>query len=149
MKPRQLSYHMIVFCKTKFGVIVIFCLLSCRKERALILLIIFILQANPKTRGYLWFCTECDESVSDWELWITQGGIFRTITVGGGGGGREGTPLYLPFWYVLPQWVGFLPRFGLKTVIDFAYFGLNSGMVFVGTHERICRFNSKWIRKKE
>ena len=28
-------------------------------------LFIFILQANPKTRGYLWFCTECDESVSD------------------------------------------------------------------------------------
>ena len=87
MKPRQLSYHMIVFCKTEFGVIVIFCLLSCRKERALILLIIFILQANPKTRGYLWFCTECDESVSDWDFWITRGGIFRTITVGRGGEG--------------------------------------------------------------
>ena len=42
----------------------------------LILLIIFILQANPKTRGYLWFCTECDESV-------TRGGIFHTIPVGG------------------------------------------------------------------
>ena len=51
----------------------------------LILLIIFILQANPKTRGYLWFCTECDESVSDWELWITRGGIFHTIPLGGGG----------------------------------------------------------------
>ena len=24
-----------------------------------------------------------------------------------------------------------------------------SGMVFEGMHERICRFNSKWIRKKE
>ncbi|CAH3189723.1 unnamed protein product [Porites evermanni] len=23
------------------------------------------IKANPKTRGYLWFCTECDESVSD------------------------------------------------------------------------------------
>ena len=43
-----------------------------------------------------------------------------------------GTHLYLPFWYVLPQWVGFLRRFGLKTAIDFAYFGVNSGMVFVG-----------------
>ena len=65
----------------------------------LILLIIFILQANPKTRGYLWFCTECDESVSDWELWITRGGIFHTIPVGGGEG--EGTPkgmVFAPFW---------------------------------------------------
>ena len=60
-----------------------------------------------------------------------------------GGGGGVGTPLYLPHRYVLPQWVGFLRRFGLKTVIDFAYFGLNSGMVFEGMHERICRFNSK------
>ena len=32
-----------------------------------------------------------------------------------------------------PQRVGFLPRFGLKTVIDFAHFGLKSGMVFEGT----------------
>ena len=52
-------------------------------------------------------------------------------------------------WYVLPQWVGFFRRFGVKTVIDFAYFGLNSGMVFEGMHELICRFNSKRIRKKE
>ena len=51
-------------------------------------------------------------------------------------------------WYVLPQWVGFLRRFGLKTVIDFAYFGVNSGMVFEGMHEGICRFNSNGIRKK-
>ena len=47
---------------------------------------ILILQANPKTRGYLWFCTECDESVSDWEFWTMQGGIFRTIPVGEGMG---------------------------------------------------------------
>ena len=105
----------------------------------LILLIIFILQANPKTRGYLWFCTECDESVSDWELWITRGGIFHTIPVGGGRGR-------------VPQRVWFLRRFGLKRGIDFAWSGLNSGMVFEGIHERICRFslgrfNSKWIRK--
>ena len=64
---------------------------------------------------------------------------------GGAGWGREGTLLYLSFWYVLPQRVEFLRRFGLKSVIDFAYFGLNSGMVFVGTHERICRFNSKSV----
>ena len=69
VEPRQLSYHMIlVFCKTKFGVIVIFvCCLLGKKELLFVktYLIIFILQGNPKTRGYLWFCTECDESVSD------------------------------------------------------------------------------------
>ena len=48
--------------------------------------------------------------------------------------------------YVPPQRVGFLRRFGLKTGIDFAYFGLESGMVFEGTtgvYERNYRFNSK------
>ena len=141
MKPSQLSYHMIVFCKTnlELSLFFVYCLVG-RKELLFVktYLIIFILQANPKTRGYLWFCTECDESVSDWELWITRGGIFHTIPVGGGG---------------VPQRVWFLRRFGLKRGIDFAYSGLNSGMVFEGMHERICRFslgrfNSKWIRKK-
>ena len=33
-------------------------------------------------------------------------------------------------------------RFGLKTGIHVAYFGLNSGTVFKEMHERICRFNS-------
>ena len=45
-----------------------------------------------------------------------------------------------------PQRVGFLRRFGLKTAINFAHFGLESGMVFEGTteaYERIYRFNSK------
>ena len=39
-----------------------------------------------------------------------------------------------------PQRVGFLRRFGLKTGIDFAHFGLESGMVFegnTGVYERI------------
>ena len=35
--------------------------------------------------------------------------------------------------YVLPHRVGFLCRFGLKTGIHFAHFGLESGMVFKGT----------------
>ena len=56
----------------------------------------------------------------------------------------EGTPLYLPYGYVPPQRVGFLLRFqGLEMDINFAYLGLNSGMVFEGMHERICRFNPK------
>ena len=38
--------------------------------------------------------------------------------------------------------VWFLGRFGLKTVIDFAHFGLESGIVFEGAavvYEHICR----------
>ena len=45
-----------------------------------------------------------------------------------------------------PHRVGFLRRFGLKTGINFAHFGLESGMVFEVTtrvYERIYRFNSK------
>ena len=51
-----------------------------------------------------------------------------------------------------PQGVGFLSRNGLKTGIDFAHFGLELVMDFeeiTGVYERIGRFNSKWIRKKE
>ena len=51
-----------------------------------------------------------------------------------------------------PESVEFLRRFGLKTVIDFARFGLESGVVFEGTtevYERIYRFDSKLVRKKE
>ena len=46
--------------------------------------------------------------------------------------------------------VGFLCRFGLKTGIHFAHFGLESGMVFEGTtglYEGIYRFSSKRVRK--
>ena len=51
-----------------------------------------------------------------------------------------GTLLYLSYGYVPSQRVGFLRRFqGLKTGIDFAYLGLNSGMLFEGMYERICR----------
>ena len=63
------------------------------------------------------------------------------------------TPLYKPCMYVhLPHRVGFLRRFGLKTGIDFAHFGLESGIVIERTtelYESIHRFNSKWGRKKE
>ena len=47
-----------------------------------------------------------------------------------------------------PQGYGFR-RFGLKTSIDFAHFGLESGIVVIGfegttgVYERIRRFNSK------
>ena len=47
--------------------------------------------------------------------------------------------------------VGFLHRFGPKTGIDFAHFGLESGMIYQGTtivYPCVCRFSAKWIRKK-
>ena len=47
---------------------------------------------------------------------------------------------------------GSLRRFGLKTGVDFAHFGLESGMVFEGTtgvYERIYCFSSIWVRKKK
>ena len=57
-----------------------------------------------------------------------------------------GTTLYKLYNMCRPIWQGFLRRFGLKTGIHFAHFGLESGMVFEGTtgaYERIYRFNSK------
>ena len=39
--------------------------------------------------------------------------------------------------YVPPHGVGVLCRFGLKTGIHFAHFGLESGMVFEGSMERM------------
>ena len=54
-----------------------------------------------------------------------------------GGGGGGGTPLYKLYRYVPPHQVGFLRRFGLKTGIHFAHFGLESGMVFERTTECI------------
>ena len=53
----------------------------------------------------------------------------KQIVRGGGGGGR-GKPLHKLYWYVPPLRIGFLRCFGLKTGIDFAHFGLASGMVF-------------------
>ena len=55
---------------------------------------------------------------------------IRVAPVGGGG-----TPLYKLYRYVPPYRVGFLRRFGLKTSIHFAHFGLESGMVFEGTQQ--------------
>ena len=51
--------------------------------------------------------------------------------MGGGGGEGRGTPLFKPYRYVPPQRVGLLRRFGLKTGIGFANFGLESVMVYV------------------
>ena len=62
--------------------------------------------------------------------------VFRSLQCS-----RGGTPLNKLYGYV-----GFLRRFGLKTGIDFAHFGLESGMVCkgnTGVYERIYHFNSK------
>ena len=51
-----------------------------------------------------------------------------------------------------PEKEWFLRRFGRRTGVNFAHFGLESGMVFegiTGVYERVCRFNSKSVRKKD
>ena len=73
---------------------------------------------------------------------------------------RGRNPLYKPYRYVPPHRAGFSLRFGLKTGIHFAHFGLESGMIFEGTTECMNVFvvsipnelrkkekyaNSKWI----
>ena len=64
-------------------------------------------------------------------MWrLDFGSVFQAR--GGGGGG---IPLYKQYRYVPPHWVGLLRPFGLKTDLDFAHFGLKSGMVFEGTTE--------------
>ena len=57
-----------------------------------------------------------------------------------------GTPLHKLYRHVPSHGVGFLRRFGLKTGIHFAHFGLESSMVFEGStvvYEGIDRSNSK------
>ena len=69
-----------------------------------------------------------------------------------GSRGRGGTPLYKPYRYVPPQWVGCLCCFCLKTGIDFAHFGLESGMVFegiTGMYDIFIVSISNELRKKE
>ena len=62
-----------------------------------------------------------------------------------------GSPLYKPYRCVQPQSVAVLRRFSPKTGIDFAYFGLESGMVFEGTtrshHYHFCSKLTKKERK--
>ena len=60
---------------------------------------------------------------------------------------EPGTSLYRPpYRYVPPRRVWLWRRFGLRTDIDFAHFGLESGMVHKGTtvvYECVRRFNYK------
>ena len=53
------------------------------------------------------------------------------------------------FRYVPPQRVGFCAPFWSENGVDFAHFGLESGFWGnTGVYERIFRFNSKWVRKR-
>ena len=76
-------------------------------------------------------------------MFIEADSTTGTLSRRGGGGG---TPLYKLYRYVPPHRVGFFRRFGLKTDIHSAHFGLESGIVFKGTtgvYEHFYRFNSK------
>ena len=68
-------------------------------------------------------------SPEDWLRTLCIGQVRLKVTPPPPGG----TPLFKPYGYVPAQRVWFLRRFGLKTGIDFAQFGLESGMVFEGT----------------
>ena len=142
MKPSQLSYHMIVFCKTnlELSLFFVYCLVGWKE----------LLFVKTYLTFYFYFAGQPQDARIPvvlhrmWRIgkWLrTLDNTRRNISYDTLGGGR------------VPQRVWFLRRFGLKRGIDFAYLGLNSGMVFEGMHERICRFslgrfNSKWIRKK-
>ena len=71
----------------------------------------------------------------------------RNISYDNRGGGGS-TPLYLHYRYVPLQRVRVLRRFVRKTGIDFAYFGLNSGMVFVGITWTYLSFQFRINKKK-
>ena len=58
--------------------------------------------------------------------------------LGGGGGGGGGTPLYRLYKYVPLNRLGLLLRFGLRTGIHFAHFGLESGVIFDMREPRDC-----------
>ena len=69
--------------------------------------------------------------LSLWKLLYSYHLSSVTHGFGGARGGGGGAPLYKPYSvYVPPQRVWFWRRFGLKTGIDFAHVGLESGMVY-------------------
>ena len=67
--------------------------------------------------------------------------------------GGGGTPLYKPYRNVPPHRVAFLRRFGLKTgnhTLCPLWSGIGYGFKGnYGVYERLYRFNSKLVRKKE
>ena len=72
-------------------------------------------------------------------------GCHTGFTISSAPGGGGGVLPYISYISMGPSGRVFA-RFGLKTGIHFAHFGVESGMVFEGTagaYERIYRFNSK------
>ena len=149
MKPRQLSYHMIVFCKQnlELSLFFVYCLVG-RKE---------LLFVKTYLTYYFYFAGQPQDARIPvvlhrmWRIgkWLrTLDNTRRNISYDTRGGGGGYSIIFAFLVCATPKGMVFA-RFGLKTGIDFAYSGLSSGVVFVGMHERICRFNSKWIRKKE
>ena len=70
--------------------------------------------------------------------------LGRVVLVPWDSGGGGGVLLYICLIGMCrPKGCGFRAVHGLKASVDFASFGLNSGMVFERMQERICRFNSK------
>ena len=67
-------------------------------------------------------------------LWKLLYSHHLSVTHSYGGSPGGGTPSYKPYRYVPPQRVWFWRRFGLKTGLDFAHFGLESGMVYKGNY---------------
>ena len=79
-------------------------------------------------------------------IWLS---IRPTASAGPKGFRLRESRLYKLYMYVPPHRAGFLHRFGLKTGIHFAYFGLESDMVFRANYGSVWTylcFNSKWVR---
>ena len=69
-------------------------------------------------------------------LFVCHPKLFSVSLRARGGGGGIPYISYL-YRYVLPHRVEFLRRFGLKTGIHFAHFGMESGVVFEGTKKSV------------
>ena len=115
---------------------------------------VFDLSVLKRVYNFVWVClkgiTCMIDLIGGWILFVLQVNKSNDYNVNFFYSGVAS--LYKPYRYVPPHRVGFLHRFGLKTGIHFAHFGLESSVVFEGTaaaYERIYRFNSKWVRKKE
>ena len=104
------------------------------------------IQPNNKAPGELYYLVFCDD-VTCRKTPKKDGSREYKEREAVGLEPEPGTPLYRPpYRYVPPRRVWLWRRFGLRTDIDFAHFGLESGMVHKGTtvvYECVRRFNYK------
>ena len=72
-------------------------------------------------------------------LFVCHPKLFSVSLRARRGGGGVGVLPYISYIYryVPPHRVEFLRRFGLKTGIHFAHFGMESGVVFEGTTKSV------------